>query len=435
MKMGRPRGGRKTRRWVGMEFDTLDYLHLLRLGAWVRAFIDAAVAIGTWRFFARRAAIDRPGRPVGVGPMVIALLAAGVTCGAKAIAPLLLMRDLFGVVRVLYLGIAVAPAALGAWVLGSAIPASRARPDPLLNPTAATASRRSTAALTLALLLFVPVPVCAYASFVAPFQLVTERHEVALPRLATSVAPIRVGVLADLQTDAVTDYEYSAIDRLLAEKPDLILLPGDFFQASWRQWQERGASYRKLIERLDAPFGCYAVCGDVDDPDDLSQLLAGTRVRLLANDIATVSVRGTNLAIGGVELHPRTAGSLATIRRLAATPCDLRLLVAHRPDVALDLTPADGVDLFVAGHTHGGQIVIPGFGPPVTLTHVPRRIAAGGLHDLNGQPVYISRGVGHERGSAPPMRLFCPPEISILTLMGGHTTENPTASAQQSLPP
>lgn len=418
-----------------MEFDTLDYINLLRVGAWSAALIDAAVAIGVWRYFARRAALDRPGRPVGIGPMVIALMVAGLTCGAKALAPLVLMRDLFGVVRVLYLGIAIAPTALGVWVLASAVVSNRARPDPLPGPTAATAPRRSPAALALALLLLVPAPVCAYASFIGPYQLVIERHDVALPRLATSVAPIRIAVLADLQTDAVTDYENSAIDRLLAEKPELILLPGDFFQASWRQWQERGASFRKLIERLDAPFGCYAVCGDVDDPDDLAQLLAGTRVRLLQNEIATVSVRGTHLAIGGVELHPRTAGSLATLRRLAATPCDLRLLVAHRPDVALDVTPADGIDLFIAGHTHGGQIVIPGFGPPVTLTRVPRRIAAGGLHDLNGQPVYISRGVGCERGSAPPMRLFCPPEISILTLKGGRTTGGHIAPPLQPPPP
>jgi len=401
-----------------MEFDTLDYLQLLRVGAWISAFVDAAIAIGIWRAFARRAAIERPGRPVGIGPMVIALMVAGLACGATALAPLVLMRDLFGVVRVLYLNIAVAPAVLGVWVIGSAIRSGRARPDPLVSPAASIASRRSPATVALALVLLVPAPVCAYASFIAPHQLVTERHDVALPRLVTTVAPIRVGVLADLQTDLVTDYENSAIDRLLAEKPDLILLPGDFFQASWRQWQERGASFRKLIERLDAPFGCYAVCGDVDDPEDLAQLLAGTHVRLLKNEVAAVDVRGTRLAIGGVELRPGTTGSRATIHELAETKADLHLLVAHRPDVVFDVKPADKIDLFVAGHTHGGQIVIPGFGPPVTLTRVPRRVAAGGLHDLNGQPVYISRGVGHERGSAPPMRLFCPPEISILTLRG-----------------
>ncbi len=95
---------------------------------------------------------------------------------------------------------------------------------------------------------------------------------------------------------------------------------------------------------------------------------------------------------------------------------DVRLLVSHKPDVALLIEPDDRIDLVVAGHTHGGQVVIPGFGPPVTLSRVPRRVAAGGLHKVGGQSVYVSRGVGHERGKAPPVRLFCPPEITILTL-------------------
>jgi predicted MPP superfamily phosphohydrolase len=53
------------------------------------------------------------------------------------------------------------------------------------------------------------------------------------------------------------------------------------------------------------------------------------------------------------------------------------------------------------------------------LTHVPRAVAAGGLHVLDGNRIYVSRGVGCERGPAPRIRLFCPPEVSLLTLRGG----------------
>ena len=73
----------------------------------------------------------------------------------------------------------------------------------------------------------------------------------------------------------------------------------------------------------------------------------------------------------------------------------------------------------MAGHTHGGQVQIPGFGPPITQTGVPREVGAGGLHTMDGARVYVSRGVGVEHAAnAPRVRLFCPPELSLLTLRG-----------------
>jgi hypothetical protein len=72
------------------------------------------------------------------------------------------------------------------------------------------------------------------------------------------------------------------------------------------------------------------------------------------------------------------------------------------------------IDLVIAGHTHGGQISLPLFGPPVTLSEAPRHVAAGGLHELGGRPIYVSRGVGLERGEAPRVRLGARPEISLL---------------------
>lgn len=90
-----------------------------------------------------------------------------------------------------------------------------------------------------------------------------------------------------------------------------------------------------------------------------------------------------------------------------------------RPDAIYDLKPSSRIDLVVAGHTHGGQVVVPGFGPLITLSHVPRHIAAGGLHEMDGNRIYVSRGAGSEQGQAPRLRLFCPPEVSILEVGGG----------------
>jgi hypothetical protein len=260
-----------------------------------------------------------------------------------------------------------------------------------------------------------PPAICAYASWIAPFQLVTERAHLELPNIPPSAA-VRIGVFSDLQTDRVTSYEIRAIDRLMAEKPDIILLPGDYFQMPARHILDQQHELRALINRLRAPFGCYGVLGNVDYPDATADLLAGTSIQLLINRVEVVDTGKLRIAIAGVELSYDSPAARRTLRELRDTPADIRLLISHMPDVALLIEPDDRIDLVVAGHTHGGQVVIPGFGPPLTLTRVRRQVAAGGLHRVREQLIYLSRGVGHERGLAPPVRLFCPPEITVLTL-------------------
>jgi uncharacterized protein len=74
-------------------------------------------------------------------------------------------------------------------------------------------------------------------------------------------------------------------------------------------------------------------------------------------------------------------------------------------------------DLLIAGHTHGGQIRLPGVGPLVTNAKVPRRWAAG-MSDLpGGRKLLVSRGIGMERGNAPRLRLFCRPEMAVIDLL------------------
>ena len=93
-------------------------------------------------------------------------------------------------------------------------------------------------------------------------------------------------------------------------------------------------------------------------------------------------------------------------------------LLGHQPDEIFRVRETP-VDLVVAGHTHGGQISIPFFGPPLTLSSVPRSVGAGGLHDFVGSPIYVSTGVGRERHNAPQMRFGARPSIGIIDIIPG----------------
>lgn len=92
---------------------------------------------------------------------------------------------------------------------------------------------------------------------------------------------------------------------------------------------------------------------------------------------------------------------------------DHRIVISHSPDFVDSLQVP--VDLVLAGHTHGGQVVLPLFGPPKTSSRLPRAYA-GGLNDYRGIPLHVSRGVGMERGFDVPVRFLCPPEICVLDL-------------------
>jgi predicted MPP superfamily phosphohydrolase len=205
----------------------------------------------------------------------------------------------------------------------------------------------------------------------------------------------------------------------MRERPDVILLPGDIHHGSRESLERTLPELRALLSQLRAPGGVYFVLGDSEGLRKARRELAGTGVRLLHDQVARTRVRGRDITIGGIQRTWRSAPARGVIARLERAPGegDVRILLAHRPDAGLLLRRGTRVDLTVAGHTHGGQVALPLLGPPVLSTGVPSEVGAGGLHDLGGgRRIYVSRGIGMERGQAPPVRIGVPPEVSLLRL-------------------
>jgi predicted MPP superfamily phosphohydrolase len=163
---------------------------------------------------------------------------------------------------------------------------------------------------------------------------------------------------------------------------------------------------------FEAPLGVFATEGDVGPP--CREVFAGTSVRCLTDESALVRLPGgESLKLTGLS---RDRGRARDPRQLArilerGPQAQHQVVISHAPDF-VDSLPFK-VDLVLAGHTHGGQFVLPFFGPLVTASRLPRVYAAD-LHDYQGTPLHVSRGVGLERGFAPPVRFLCPPEICVL---------------------
>jgi hypothetical protein len=275
----------------------------------------------------------------------------------------------------------------------------------------------------MARLALLGVPVALWCSLVEPRRLTVEQVEVPLASERVGDAPLRVGVLADVQARRVTGFEREAVARLVALRPDLILIPGDLAQVWPRASEDAVDEFRALVAPLDAPLGVFMVLGNSDDPGLVRRVLEGTRVRLLEDEVVELIHGERRLTLCGIGTSYLDQDARRAVAELEARPGsdDVRLLLCHFPDAFALLRPDTRVDLLVAGHTHGGQVSLPLLGPPITLSGVPRAVAAGGFSDLDGRRLYVSRGIGMERGWAPPLRLGSRPEVSLLVLGGAPT--------------
>jgi predicted MPP superfamily phosphohydrolase len=369
---------------------------MLTLALTVVAVASAAVGVAV----AARA--SRSGR---VGARTV-LLAGGAAAGPGVLAAVALVVrvagfPLFALVHLAYLGLTVTVPllAVGLGVLA--------------------VGREAPRALGVVVVVgLLPAPLGFYATHVEPHRLRVDRPVVALDPARAGDDEVRIAVLADLQTNGVGDHERRAVDEILAAEPDVIVLPGDLFQGGDDELDGVVDEMRDLLGRLTAPDGVFFVRGDVDGGGHADRVLEGTGIEVLDDEVAEVEVGDRTLRIGGTALAYGSEAADAVRTDLRRTPADgaITVLVSHRPDTVLDLPESSRVDLTVAGHTHGGQVVLPLVGPLLTFSAVPGDVARGGLHEVDGNPIYVSPGVGLEREQAPQVRFLSRPAVGIVTL-------------------
>lgn len=240
------------------------------------------------------------------------------------------------------------------------------------------------------------------------YRFVVSRQQVRLRGLESAV---RVAQLSDLHYGPFIDSETVSgwVQATMAERPDLIVLTGDFMDARSRRPAE---DLFGALAPLSAPLGVWVTWGNHDH-------IRRSRLQLLAAELGnlgfgiltnrTVMVR-EDLQLAGLDDwrlgSPDLAGTLAQLQPGAA-----RVLLSHNPD-ALPELPAGSVDLVLCGHTHGGQVSIPLYGALITGSRYGKRFAEGWVDAP--VPAYVNRGLGV---SGIPFRAFCPPEIAVMDLL------------------
>ena len=249
-----------------------------------------------------------------------------------------------------------------------------------------------------------------------PTRLYNQDHVLRLPSWPPACDRLRVAVLADIHTGS-PHHDLAKLDEVinltLAAQPDLVLLAGDYVitgVVGGHVTPPEAIAGR--LARLSAPLGVYAVLGNHDHWFDAPRV----RAALEAQHIPVLEDRSTVLERGECRFW------LAGISDFRTAPADFNKALAdvpaHQPVVAFthnpDLFPEmpARVTLTIAGHTHGGQVYLPGIGRPIVPSLYGDRYAAGHIVE-GGRHLFVSTGLGT---SILPVRFLVPPEVSVLVL-------------------
>jgi len=285
------------------------------------------------------------------------------------------------------------------------------------------------AALTLNA--FVSV-LAVYATWVEPFRLGVTRLTLRTDRLPAGTR-LRLVQVADVHMERVTARERGVLAHLRALDPDLILLTGDFLNLSYVGEPTAVEHFRSWAAQLSARYGVYAVQGTPPvDPDYLMRsLFEGLPIRLLRDEHVTLQVQGERRSSGNAYRDPAVTLVIAGVRagmtldddraRFQRTFAHLPragflLLLYHLPDLMPEAV-AEKLDLYLAGHTHGGQLRLPLFGAVMTSSSYWKQYEMG-LYREGQTTLYVSRGLGMEGMAAPRARFLCPPEIVCIDVEG-----------------
>lgn len=261
-------------------------------------------------------------------------------------------------------------------------------------------------------------------------EVALKRVEIKIQALPPAFNGFTIGLLSDLHSSFIVskDLLTSAAGLLMEQRPDIIALTGDFVTGSTKFLSGSTGSFNlenlnkctDALSGINARFGVYGVLGNHDfwsgkEAVDAitTQFTKNLGVVWLRNRAVEIKKDTDRISLLGVDDYWE-AGSSLTNACKGLEKEGVRILLSHNPDIneEIELTK-ERIDLVLSGHTHGGQIVVPFIGQPVMPSKFGQKYRIGLVRD-SGRQTFITTGVGH---LLFPLRLNCPPEAALITLV------------------
>jgi predicted MPP superfamily phosphohydrolase len=248
-----------------------------------------------------------------------------------------------------------------------------------------------------------------YGALVESKRLVVDRYRLRLKNWPERLDGYRIGLLADFHLRDIYTFELAqrAVAAVLDESPDMVVIAGDFVG----HWQSH---VPEMVGEVLGPLlamegNVVAVPGNHDyygfgDPSLLEEICDFLNIHLLRNE----SWHHQGICWVGLDSANEGRADLGAAFDQAGGHSDPMITLWHEPDL-VDLLPP-GVSLMLSGHSHGGQFVTPWGWAPMHTENGRRYVR--GFYPGASTPVFVTRGVGT---TGPPSRLFCRPEVAILT--------------------
>lgn len=264
-----------------------------------------------------------------------------------------------------------------------------------------------------------------YASLVEPFKVGFSELEIDLPTRRHFIedgAPEKTSLKILLISDLHLEYKGTREEQVLRLArefgPDLVLFPGDFTNLSFVGQAGAREELREIIKELCSLAPVYASRGtyEVDRRDWVDELLQDTGAVLLDHESCVVRVKDVELCLIGIPYMGREKDRVASLDRLLSGADGKPVVLLHHSPDLIEHAAGRNVSLYVAGHTHGGQIRLPFIGALYTSSRFGQKYARG-THRLDNTHLVVSQGVGLEGAGAPRMRFLSPPEIVGINLI------------------
>jgi uncharacterized protein len=295
---------------------------------------------------------------------------------------------------------------------------AKAEPDPAFS-----LARRKFLSNTAGAAGAIPLAACGYGFLFGRIEFEKSFVRMKLPRLPKEFNGFRIAQLSDIHIGPfMTSSDVRHVVEITnALKPDLIVLTGDYI--TWDPDTQQAAV--DSLTGLKAPFGIYGCLGNHEiithTEASITRLFAQRDIRILRQERAPIQVGKESLNLIGVdyETHRHRGYHIARpVRQYLAgvdqlmRPDQVNILLSHNPNT-FDRAAELGIDLSLAGHTHGGQITLDFISPDLSIARLLTPYVRGHFQKPGGQ-LYVNRGIGT---IAVPIRFDAPPEITLFELV------------------